>query len=400
MTWPAPKAYTHLFVAHALGLAATGIATVALALLAFDLAGYESGAVLGTALSLKMAVNVIVPLITSAEAVRMTRRTWLVVLNLVRAGVLALLPFVTQIWQIFVLIVFFETAAAAFRASYVAIVPDLLHDEDAYARAVAKSQVAYNVESMLSPILAAALLGVLSFRGVFIASLALFVIGALIVAMIPIPEGRKAVRKNLFRTLANFRFLMSTPALGGAIVVSFASITITAMVVVNTVVLVRGAFNLHDTAAAIGLSAFGLGGIASAILTPGHLLNRAERSVVIGGGAAMAALLALGAWLPGYFSMLALWVALGAASTSSRLPLEPLLRRISVSGDRQGIYAAYYFTSNTVLMLAYLAAGWVGAELGMASAFLGLGLFSATLVAVAIALWPKGETLPIDVARQ
>ena len=39
-------AYTRLFVANALGLAATGVATVALALLAFDLAGDKSGAVL------------------------------------------------------------------------------------------------------------------------------------------------------------------------------------------------------------------------------------------------------------------------------------------------------------------------------------------------------------------
>ena len=46
--WPP---YTRLFVANVFALLATGIATVALALLTSDLAEDHSGAVLGTALS-------------------------------------------------------------------------------------------------------------------------------------------------------------------------------------------------------------------------------------------------------------------------------------------------------------------------------------------------------------
>jgi len=44
--------YARLFLAHCLGLLGTGVATVALALLAFDLAGDYAGAVLGTCVAI------------------------------------------------------------------------------------------------------------------------------------------------------------------------------------------------------------------------------------------------------------------------------------------------------------------------------------------------------------
>ncbi len=46
--------YRRLFLAQVLSLLGTGLATVALGLLAFELAGAEAGAVLGTALAIKM----------------------------------------------------------------------------------------------------------------------------------------------------------------------------------------------------------------------------------------------------------------------------------------------------------------------------------------------------------
>jgi hypothetical protein len=62
------RAYYHLFFAQALALVSTGIATVALALLAYDLAGADAGAVLGTALAIKMAAYLIVAPIAAAFA--------------------------------------------------------------------------------------------------------------------------------------------------------------------------------------------------------------------------------------------------------------------------------------------------------------------------------------------
>ena len=89
------------------------------------------------------------------------------------------------------------------------------------------------------------------------------------------------------------------------------SVLINAMVMVNTVVLVRGYFGLDDRAAAIGLAAFGAGGIIAAIRRPVALPPGAN-AIMLGGGAAMSALLLMGSQLQSYPGMLAFWFALGA----------------------------------------------------------------------------------------
>src|SRR5215207_6156545 len=106
--------YRRLFLAQVIALIGTGLATVALGLLAYDLAGPNAGAVLGTALAIKMIAYVGVSPIAAAFAERLPRRTMLVSLDLVRAAVALLLPFVTEIWQIYALIFVLQSASAGF----------------------------------------------------------------------------------------------------------------------------------------------------------------------------------------------------------------------------------------------------------------------------------------------
>lgn len=52
------RTYRHLFTAQVIALVGTGLMTVALGLLAYELAGADAGAVLGTALAIKMLAYV------------------------------------------------------------------------------------------------------------------------------------------------------------------------------------------------------------------------------------------------------------------------------------------------------------------------------------------------------
>ena len=52
------RTFRRLFGAQVVALVGTGLATVALALLAYELAGEQAGSVLGTALAIKMVVYV------------------------------------------------------------------------------------------------------------------------------------------------------------------------------------------------------------------------------------------------------------------------------------------------------------------------------------------------------
>lgn len=125
----ADRTYRHLFMAQVIALVGTGLATVALGLLAFDLAGQDAGAVLGTALAIKMIAYVGFAPVAAAFAERLPRRTILVALDLVRGGVAMFLPFVTEIWQVYVLIFILQSASAGFTPTFQATIPDVLSDE-------------------------------------------------------------------------------------------------------------------------------------------------------------------------------------------------------------------------------------------------------------------------------
>ena len=152
------RTYRHLFLAQLVALVGTGLATVALGLLAYDLAGVNAGTVLGTALAIKMLAYVCVAPIATALVHRVPRRTILVCLDVIRALLAASLPFVTEVWQVYVLIFALQSASAAFTPIFQATIPDVLSDEKDYTQALSLSRLAYDLESLASPVLAASLL--------------------------------------------------------------------------------------------------------------------------------------------------------------------------------------------------------------------------------------------------
>lgn len=51
-------------------------------------------------------------------------------LDLVRAAVALCLPFVTEVWQIYLLIFVLQAASAGFTPTFQATIPDILPDEE------------------------------------------------------------------------------------------------------------------------------------------------------------------------------------------------------------------------------------------------------------------------------
>ena len=96
--------YARLFSAQVIALLGTGLLTVALGLLAFDIAGADAGVVLGIAMTIKMVAYVAVAPVISALTLRVPRKTLLISADVARALTALALPFVTQAWQIYVLI--------------------------------------------------------------------------------------------------------------------------------------------------------------------------------------------------------------------------------------------------------------------------------------------------------
>ena len=181
------RTYRHLFAAQVIALIGTGLLTVALGLLAYDLAGADAGAVLGTALAIKMVAYVGVAPVVGAFADRLPRRAFLVAMDLVRAAIALSLPFVTEVWQIYVLIFVLQSASAAFTPTFQATIPEVLPDEAEYTKALSLARLAYDLESLASPALAAALLAVISYHDLFAGTVVGFLGSALLVGTVALP---------------------------------------------------------------------------------------------------------------------------------------------------------------------------------------------------------------------
>ena len=88
--------------------------------------------------------------VATAFAERLPRRTVLVALDLLRAAVALCLSFVTEVWQVYVLIFVLQLASAGFTPTFQATIPDVLPEEARYTRALSLSRLAYDLESLLS----------------------------------------------------------------------------------------------------------------------------------------------------------------------------------------------------------------------------------------------------------
>ena len=375
------RVYYHLYAAQALALVSTGVATVALALLAYQLAGGDAGAVLGTALAIKMGTYVLITPVAAAFVERLPRRPLMACLDLVRAGVVLTLPFVTQVWEIYVLIFVFQAASAAFTPTYQAIVPDLLPDEADYTKALTRSRLAYELE------------GLVSFHGLFIGTMMGFLVSAALIIRLTLPDpARRSGADVLHRTTRGLRIFLTTPRLRGLLALNLAVAAATAMVTVNTVVLVQAWLGLSERATALALVAFGVGSVAGAIAVPRLVRRHAYRTTMLVGGSLAAAGLLLGVLVPGYPTLLALWLGIGLGCALAMTPAGSLLVRSAAPEDRQPAYAAQFALTHGCLLITYPLAGWLGASAGLMIDFGVLGVMAAVAVALAARLWPHPDS--------
>ena len=390
----ANRMYRHLFFAQVIALLGTGMATVALSLLAFDLAGADAG---GTALAIKMLAYIGVAPVAAALAERLPRRAVLVGLDLVRAAVALMLPFVTQIWEIYVLIFVLQSASAAFTPTFQATIPDVLPEEKAYTQALSLSRLAYDLESLVSPLLAALLLTVVSYHSLFGGTVFGFLASAAFVVSVVLPRVKMPPKRSIYeRTTRGLRIYLATPRLRGLLALNLAIASGSAMVIVNTVVLVQGGFGMTQTATAIALACFGAGSMLVALALPKLLERFRERQAMLAGAGLIALGLVAGAALASrYAVLLPLWFVLGLGYSLAQTPSGRLLRRSSSDADRPALFAAQFALSHACWLITYPLAGWLGARFGLGVSFAALGVLAGAAVLLSMRLWPVEDPVEL-----
>lgn len=394
----ADRTYRRLFLAQVLSLLGTGLATVALGLLAFELAGAEAGAVLGTALAIKMVAYVGIAPVAGAFVHLVPRRTLLVALDLGRAAVALLLPFVTEVWQIYLLVFLLQAGSAAFTPTFQATIPEVLPEEAEYTKALSLSRLAYDLESLASPALAAALLGLVGFHWLFAGNALGFLASAALVLSVALPSPRPLDDEEgaWGRVTRGARIYLATPRLRGLLALNLAVAAAGAMVIVNTVVLVKAGFGLGDREVGWTLAAYGAGSMLAALALPRALERIGDRTAMLAGGALLGLGLPLGPLASAWAWLLPVWLLLGLGNGLALTPAGRLLRRSAHPGDRPALFAAQFALSHACWLLAYPLAGWLGAAAGTTAAFLVMAALAGAGVAAALILWPAGDPEEVE----
>lgn len=396
------SAYRKLFSAQVIALVGTGLLTVALGLLAFDLAGSDAGLVLGTALTIKMLAYVGVAPVVSAITGRIARKKVLIGADVARAAVALSLPFVGEIWQIYVLIFVLQAASATFTPTFQAVIPEVLPDEGQYTRALSLSRLAYDLEALVSPALAAALLTVMSYHNLFVGTFVGFVGSALLVLATTFPPREPATAAPfLDRLTRGARIFWHVRELRSLLFLNLVVATSTAMVIVNTVVLVQGRLERPQTDVAILLAAYGGGSMVVALCLPKVLDRSPDRTVMLTGAAilpvglvAVAVITAMDAGAPQWIALIGAWAVLGAATALVSTPSSRLLRRASDEADRPAVFAAQFSLSHACFILTYPTAGVLGALVGLPWTAVVLAAVGAGALAVARTAWPAPRPVP------
>ncbi|MBM7502779.1 MFS transporter [Agromyces aurantiacus] len=382
------RSYAKLFTAQVVALLGTGLLTVALGLLAFDIAGGDAGVVLGTALTIKMLAYVGVASLISAVTSHVPRKLLLVSSDAVRAGVAISLPFVTEVWQIYVLIFVLQAASATFTPAFQAVIPEVLPDERQYTRALSLSRLAYDLESLVSPVLAATLLTVIGSHHLFVGTFIGFAGSAMLVLATGFPRMAAVEPAPFFERLTRgARDFLRTPELRSLLAMNLVVATSTAMVIVNTVVLVQGGLDRSQSDVAVLLAGYGAGSMAVALALPRLLDRWPDRPFMLAGAtalpiglAAVSLVLALPAGPGTWALLLMLWLLLGGATSLILTPSARLLRRASDGTSRPAVFAAQFSLSHACFILTYPTAGILGAVLGLPATALilaGIGLLGA-----------------------
>ena len=385
--------FTKLFVAQIIALVGTGLSTVALSLLAYDMAGGRAGTVLGIALAFKMIAYVFFAPIIGGIVHRVSRKSFLITMDALRALIVLLMPFVSEIWHIYVLIFLLNLFSAGFKPVFQAVIPDILNNDEQYGKALAYSRVAYDLENILSPTLAGIGLLFFTYTGLFVFNSVAFVISALIIIITLLPKPKPVERSGNFIDEITYGIVsyFKTPRLRSLLVLYIGIAVGSSMVIVNTVIYVKEYLMLPDTTLALFFACSGLGSMFMAFTYPVIAKQLNDKSIIQLGILTLSISLFFMSYEPSFNFALINWFLIGTGLSLSQIPAGKIVNMSANPNDRTAYFSAQFSLSHMCWLIGYLAAG----QLVYIFGFSFTAIFFACIVSIcliySVLFWPNED---------
>jgi NRE family putative nickel resistance protein-like MFS transporter len=384
------RAFNLLFGAQIVSLLGSGVTTVGLALFAYQLSGGASAtAIIGNALMLRILAFLLFSQPAGVIADRVSRKKILIAADLLRFGLLALFPFITSVWEIYALIFAINAVTAFFTPTFEASIPEIVGNEQ-YVKALSFSRVAVDVEAVAAPAIAGLLVAMLGVRWVFWFDACTYLVSALLVALVVIPQSAKEsalLSRSTFLGEITYgtRVLLREPALRQALTLSFAEATAGAAAIVVTVAYVRDVLNRGETAFTIVMAGRYERDANTEALLHGRRHRWASGALLIG-GLVLGLLLLPGVLAPPLFIFGLLWVLNGAGQALIAIPSSTLLAEHTIAEERGRAYAAHFALTHACWLITYPAIGHAAARWGAPATFTSAGVLCLLITALAAAI--------------
>ncbi len=389
--------FTRLYLAQTINLVGDALTWLGLALLAFELAGEQAGTVLAGALTLRVLAFVVLSPLAGVIADRIDRKYLMVTTHLARMGIVCLLPFVTQIWQIYAIVLSLNVFYAFFAPTYTATIP-LVTTEAERGRSIALSSATSQLLGVLGPGLAGSIAAFVGTREVFFLDGLTFLIAALLIVTLPgqliVPQNH-ATTKTIDQTIADIRAgttcLFADPPIRYALALQLVTSIAGAEILVNTIGYVQGSLHLGKVEYGWVMAAFGIGATLASIGL-GNLPQKISPILLTSSGAALITLALLPANIANLGGLLLLWVMAGAGQTLVNVPTQTLIAdRVAVAVQGR-VYGAHFAWSHLWWAFAYPLAGWVGGHVPTHNFFYSSLMGLVLLIVMYVALQPHQLT--------
>lgn len=386
--------FAKLFTAQIVALVGTGLSTIGLSLLAYDMSGSNAGAVLGIALACKMIAYIFFSPIIGGLVHRFARKKFMIIMDIFRALIVLLMPFVSEIWHIYILIFLLNLFSAGFKPVFQAVIPDILEDEKQYGKALSYSRLAYDLEVLLSPTLAGIALLYFSFSSLFILNSFAFVVSAMIIVITLIPKTMTVERTGNLWNEITFGVVsyLKTPRLRSLLILYVGIASASSMIIVNTVIYVKDYLGGLDSTVAIFFALSGAGSMIAALIYPSLSIKLENKTIIQGGVSITAMSLAIMSLELSMIPSLICWFFTGLGLSLSQIPAGIIVNMSSNPKDRTPYFSAQFALSHICWFFGYLAAG----QLALIFGFSFTSAFLASIITIcliySILFWPKEES--------
>ncbi len=390
------RVFARLYVAQTANLIGDALTWVGLALVAFELAGNNAGVILSGALTLRVTAFVLLSPLAGAIADRFDRKRIMVVTHLARMGIVCLLPFVTQAWQIYALVFALNVFYAFFTPTYTATIPLVTGKAD-YPQAIALSNATFQLLGVLGPGLAGGVAAFIGARQVFFLDAFTFLLATVLILTLPgqlrVEQNQQSIR-TVNKTLQDIKEgttrLFSDAPIRYALFMQLVASVTGAQILVNTVSYVQGTLNLGKAEYGWVMATFGIGATLASLLF-GNFNQRLERTTFV----AVGALLITASLSPASTATLALlivlWAIAGAGQSLVNLLTQTLIADRIPANVQGRVYGAHFAWSHLWWAFSYPLAGWMGSHLMGQTFFYGSLIGFVILIVVQLIFKPQPD---------